>query len=288
MPPIALTRDAVLEHSGQLSSFPRVVLDILATVDDPDGCFKVLVACISHDPIIAARVLAEANTAAVRMRRQEVVTDIYTATSLVGMGRVREIALVGSLAPFLCSMAGEPASTRLWQHSVAVGVCCQEILLHTGAPVSTDDAMIAGLMHDLGQFWFYHFDNEAYRHCWRQARARAGDIEAVERDCFGVDHSTVGAWLAEHWQVPPAICEAIRGHHTPPGAAHNPLVALVTVAEVLSHALELGGGEEHHVVSLSAASCQSIGLVWDEGAQTLFGRVEARTRYANGYFLNAG
>ena len=288
MSPLVLDQDAVIEHSRRLRSFPSVVLDILATVDDPDSCFKVLVRCIEHDPIIAARVLAAANIAAVRMRRHDAVTDIYTATSLVGMGRVREIALVGSLAPFLWSMAGESASTRLWQHSVSVGVCCQEVLLHTGASASSDDAMITGLLHDLGQFWFYNFDEQGYRRCWSQARGYAGGVEDVERAQYGIDHSMVGAWLGEHWRVSKSICEAICGHHRGAGTPHNDLVPLVHVAEVLSHALELGGGDEHHVTSISAACCEQIGLRWDESVQALFGRIEARSRYANGYFLGAG
>jgi putative nucleotidyltransferase with HDIG domain len=280
-----LSQNDVLARSLLLPSFPRIIAEILATIDDPDGSLKVLVRCINLDPIIAARVLSAANSASLRARRDCEVSDIYTATSLIGQSRVRKIALVSSLGGFVDAMDSDPQYARLWQHCVSVGVCCEELALHLGAPVSVDAALIAGLLHDIGQFWFYAFDVHAYRSCWSQSIRECRGIEAVEREYFGVDHSRVGAWLAEHWELPPSICAAIRGHHAPDAALDDPLVPLVHVAEVLSNALDLSGGDESRVTGISAAACTSLGLVWDEGVQPLFGRIEARSRHANNFFL---
>lgn len=282
-----LERKQVIERSDALTSFPRTVSEILATIDDPDGNMMVLVGCINHDPIIAARVLSVANRASARARRDADVTDIYTATSLIGMTRVREITLISSLKQFVGNMISDERGVRLWQHSVGVGVCCEEIAAHIEAHISVDSSLIAGLLHDVGQFWFQAIEPEAFRACRLEASARNVGIEQVEREHFGVDHSTVGRWLAEHWELPVDICAAIGGHHCPDSMLDDYLVPLVHVAEVLSNALELSGsGDANHVSYVSAPACAKLGLVWNDDSQSLFGRIEARAQHANSFFSN--
>ena len=91
----------------------------------------------------------------------------------------------------------------------------------------------------------------------------------------------IGAWMAEQWLLPKNICTAIQHHHTPDAALHEPLVALTHIAEVLCHALELGGGGYAHVTKISAGACDKLGLKWNAESRQLFGRVEARSRYTN-------
>ncbi len=284
MKKLPLKRAQVLEHSRAMRSFPRIIAEILATIDDPDGSVRTLAQCIEHDPIITARVLSAANRASERGRRESGLIDIYAATSLIGMSRVREIALISSLNGFIGAGDQDPHSQRLWQHCVSVGVCSQELALNVAPPVCTDTALVAGLLHDIGQFWFYSFDAPAYQACWAESLSRSRSIEEVEREHFGADHSPVGAWLAQDWELPTEICSAIQGHHAPLPDSVSPLVDLVHIAEVLSNALNLSGGDENRVSFLSSASCERLGLVWDEGAQALFGRIEARSQHANNFF----
>ena len=288
MTALTISRDQVIAHSQKLPSFPRFVTDILAALDDPEGSHTVLAGCIIRDPIITARVLSAANLASARGRRMSEVNDVYTAISLIGMSQVRQITLVSCLGAFVGGMAVQGMPTTFWKHCMAVGVCCEELALHIDAPVSSDAALVAGLLHDIGQLWFYTFNPEAYRRCWQQALTQAVSIEEVERQYFGIDHSTVGAWLAEHWALPPGIVAAIRGHHVPDDALDNTLVPLVHVAEVLANALDLGGRDENRVTSLSSAACERLGIVWDDHIRRLFGRIEGRSRHAEAFFQSGG
>ena len=285
---IQVSREQVLEHSRSMRSFPRIIAEILATIDDPDGSVRTLAQCIEHDPIITARVLSAANRASERGRRESGLLDIYAATSLIGMSRVREIALISTLNGFVDVNDQNLRARRLWQHCVSVGVCSQELALNITSAVCTDTALVAGLLHDIGQFWFHSFDAAAYQACWSEARRSAIPIEELERAHFGADHSSVGAWLAQDWELPAEICAAIQGHHVPGCANLSPLVDLVHVAEVLSNALNLSGGNENRVRFLSSASCERLGLVWDASAQALFGRIEARSQQANQFFCGPG
>ena len=285
MAALKITREDVILGSNKLPSFPRFVVDILTELDDPDGSLTVLAGCVIRDPVITARVLSVANQASTNSRRMSAVNDIYTAISLIGMSQVRQITLVSCLGSFVGGVAVQGLPSTYWKHCLAVGVSCEELAQYVAAPISTDAALVAGLLHDVGQLWFYTFYADLYRQCWQQALNQAVSIEVVERAYFGVDHSTVGAWLAEHWSLPIGIIAAIRGHHVPDATGSNLLVPLVHLAEVLCNALDLGGREENRVTYVSTAACQQLDLVWDERIRPLFGRIEARSQHANAFFM---
>jgi putative nucleotidyltransferase with HDIG domain len=279
-----VTQELVIEKAAELPGFPRVITEIIATLDDPEANLNVLSQLIKLDPVIAARVLSLANTAASRTRNQAEIRDIYTATSLIGMGRVRQMAMISSCTDYFDKIAPANMTSMFWQHSVAVGICGEEIALYVEKPVSSGAALIAGLLHDVGQLWLYRFSPEGFRAAWSNALAHSGGIEEAEREQFGADHSVIGAWLAEYWQLPPPIIAAIRFHHACDGALDQPIVPVIHVAEVLSNALDLAGRKENHVTHISSAACRSLGITWNDDVRTLFGRIDARSRHANAFF----
>ena len=279
----ALKRTEVITRAVGLPAFPAVVNEILCSIDDPEANLNVLVNFIRHDPVIAARVISFANRAAQRTNNIAVVRDIYTATSLIGMSHVREIALVSSLGVFTMGIL----PSGFWQHSVAVSVAAQELAQHITAPIVSDFALIAGLLHDIGQLWLYRF----YPAEFVQARALSLEknigIDVAEREIFAIDHAEIGAWLGEYWGLPSGIINAIRFHHQPDAALSDLLVPVVSMAEVLSNALDLAGRSENRVTQISSAACEALGLSIDPSIQPLFGRIEARSKYANEIFVNA-
>lgn len=285
MPTTIVTQDEVIALTSGLPSFPRIVTEILASLDDPECNFNELSDYIAHDPVIAARVLSAANRAgnqgACRTQR---ITDVYTAASLIGMSHVRQISLLSSIGQFAEIAAEECMPATYWTHSVAVGVCAEELAMHVAAPIEAETALIAGLLHDVGQLWLFRFRAEAFAVARERAFCSGVGIESAEREQFDVDHAQIGAWLAEHWKLPPDIVAAIKDHHKAFPTTKIPLAPLVGIAEVLASALDLGGRKENKVTSISNSACQSLGLVFNKEIQPLLGRIEARSQHANRIF----
>ena len=155
-------------------------------------------------------------------------------------------------------------------------------------PSST--ALIAGLLHDIGQLWLYCFRCDSMRKVCSEAISRCKGIDVIEKEHFGVDHQIIGAWLAESWTLPDSICSAIRYHHAPDEALQHELVSLLHVAEVLSNALDLTGRAENRVSSISTPAFKKLGLIWGDESRPefgpLFGRMEARSRHVNDLMQN--
>jgi putative nucleotidyltransferase with HDIG domain len=278
-----ITQDEVLAKRDALPPFPRVIDDILATLEMPDTNMNLLVEQIGRDPVIAARVFAQAGAAASHTRRDAGVRDLFTATSLIGLSRLRNTVLTSCLAGFLHGALPPGLAPGFWEHSAATGVAAQQLAMHVRQP--GDAALIAGLLHDIGQLWLARIEPEGFSAIWRDVVERKRTIEEAEAEYFGVDHTQIGAWLLESWELPAAVCAAVRYHHAPDDdASSDLLVPLVHVAEVLSNALDVSRGDSARVTYLSAKSCAALKLDWDESAAALFGRIDAVSHFVANYF----
>lgn len=279
--PYALTKEEVVAGSELLPAFPRVVDEILTSLDDPDANLNLLVRHIERDPVLAGRIYSQANAAASCRRHDGKATDLYTAISLIGLSRVRQTAIYSCLSNFM----GDMFSPKFWEHSATTGVCAQQLAIHLQQP--SDQALVSGLLHDIGQLWLSRFKPELFKEAIREAAEPGHTIEAAEMARFGADHGLVGAWLAEGWSLPQPVCDAIRFHHAPDPAlteSSNLLIPLVHVAEVLSNALDLAHSGDTRVTYLSERSCELLGLTWDEGSPALFGRIDAMSRFVSTFF----
>lgn len=265
----SLSRAEVLADSQRLPASPGIVARLLAALDDPDSNQNRLVRHLGRDPVLAARVLAQAAAVSGRARRDARAADLYAALSVLGFAGLRRIAATAAVAD-----ADDPVLRRFWTHSAAAGVCAQQLALHVRQ--APEPALIAGLLHDVGQLWLAWCRPEAF-HAARRRLADGVPVEQAERDLLGVDHAQIGAWLAESWHLPPPLCAAIRAHHAPDGLLGEPLVPLVHVAEVLSNALDLGGNGR--VGYLSPGACAALGLDWDARVLPLFGRIDAMSQF---------
>ncbi|MFA6121656.1 MAG: HDOD domain-containing protein [Sideroxydans sp.] len=279
-----ITREEVVEYGKRLPAFPLVIKQTLETLDDPESNLHVLIDFVERDPVIESQVLSLANRVATRTRNIREVKDTYTAISLIGTSSLRNIALTRGFAIF-CGQNETKIHAEFLRHSISVAASCEELALHSQIEVPPESAVVAGLLHDVGQLWLYCFKQEEYMRVMRDARAASHPYDEMEKMVFGVDHAHIGAWLAESWSLPKSVCSAIQYHHTPEHCLTQPLVPLTHIAEVLSDALELSQYSENRVIKLSAHACSHLNIKWNAESREMFGKIEARSKYLSG-FLN--
>jgi HD-like signal output (HDOD) protein len=234
---------------------------------------------------MAAHVLSLCNRASQADSSRGAVSDVFTALSLVGVARVREAALTMRLASFTQQFAPPAALQHYWAHSLASAVCGVEVAHYTRAEVGVDASLIACLLHDIGQLWLHRFAFDRLQAALRDAERQNIEMEEAERALFGVDHATIGGWLARGWGLSQGICDGIAFHHAPDAGLPEPLVAVVHVSEVLNHALHLAPGPRKRVRWISRECCSLLEMDWGDDSQSLFGRIEARSRHAFAPYL---
>lgn len=268
-PPFTL--EQVLARANALPALPKIVAKILDMLGDEEANAETLSKHIVSDPAVVARLLGAANAGA--MGASGRVESVRQAIMLLGVGRVRDITLATAIIDRF--NANPPFDARrLWLHSVGVAICAQEAARTGGLDV--DVAYTAGLLHDVGQLLLFAVDPEAYARVLTLRVEGDVDIVDVERKELGVDHARVGGELARLWKLPEAVAEAIAAHHvTDDCEPENEMADAVHVAEVLSHALNLGGGEGARVPRLSDLSCARMGIDWRQ-ISAHFPLIEAR------------
>jgi HD-like signal output (HDOD) protein len=83
----------------------------------------------------------------------------------------------------------------------------------------------------------------------------------AEESILGFNHAQVGARIAEKWNLPPELVEAIEFHHDPDNAQVNPkLTAIVHVADAVCVAMGIGIGVDGMLYPISAKAMDILGL----------------------------
>lgn len=268
---ILLSLDQVLERADALPALPEMVAKILDMLDDDQANADTLSTHISADPAVVARILAAANVGALGVSGR--INSVRQAVLLLGVSRVRSITLATAIIDRF-RVAAPFDVQRLWLHSVGVAVCAQEVARYAGLDI--DAAYTAGLLHDVGQLLLFAVAPADYAQVLHLKAERDIDIVAAEREYLGVDHAEAGGELARLWKLPKNVADAIAAHHvsvtTEP---ESELADAVHVAEVLSHALDLGGDAEARVPDLSDLSCARMDIDWQQFSEH-FPRIEAR------------
>lgn len=254
---------------------------LLERLNDPLANLQELVEPLQADPMLSARALTLANALGHGAHPDAAaINDLQTATALIGLKRLRNVVLIGSLSNLFIRCLPTALVGHFWPHSLSVGVAAHELVLAQGLPIDPHLALAAGLLHDVGQLWLFMHDPAAAQACWAQAQVQAQPAEQAEFAHWGLDHAELGGWLCRHWQLDPRLCTAVAQHHAPqPGENPEPgLADVVHVAEVLSNALSSSAWASVH--SLSAAACARLGLLWDETSLGLLGRIDAHCQHA--------
>jgi HD-like signal output (HDOD) protein len=102
--------------------------------------------------------------------------------------------------------------------------------------VSPDDAMLAGLLHNIGYCVLVQECLPQLEQAARLAKSRGVPMHQAEREIIGASHAEIGAYLLGIWGLPFTIIEAVAFQHTPQHIAqdHFDLLAVLATAETLA------------------------------------------------------
>lgn len=221
--------------SGGNVVFPtyfNITLKVRNLLRDPHLTLDDLVKGITLEPLLATRLIQYANVAALRGSAGEV-TDLKFAILRIGMDAVRavsfalaieQLALSKHMAPFAA------LSQRLWEHSVTTAAVA-ECLARRNRKVRPDEALFAGLIHDIGAFYLLY---------------RCAEHPVLGRDhetmlALLVDwHDSIGHALLAAMEQPDIILDAVRDHESAGVISDEGMVSLrdiVVLADRFAHGI---------------------------------------------------
>jgi putative nucleotidyltransferase with HDIG domain len=189
-----------------LPTLPVIAQKVLTLADDDETGAEKLTAIISSDQSLSVKVLGLANSAYYGHRAK--IGTIRHAVTVIGTNMLKQL----SLSVLVCGTIGRGGKdrTEFWKHSFGTAIGASLIAQRIG--ISDGDlSFMAGLIHDVGKMI----------------------IDTYFPDDPGMDHTEVGAWIGERWQLPQQLINATAYHHsTAPEHLAQPIVACVHAADV--------------------------------------------------------
>ena len=244
------------EEKMKLTSMPGVVSEIMDLASDPRTSVARLSSILLKDPSLARGILRKANSPYYGFFNR--INSIDFAIVLLGFDVLKETVsslLVNNALRKMVKIFFEYEET--WNHSLTCGIIAG-FVAENSKRCNSNEAFVAGLLHDIGYIILHQFVNDSADSI---RFSKNGRLRTTVEAAAGVSHGDAGFWIANKWQLPPEISEAIRFHHTPQQAVIDPaLTATVHVADVLCSRLELGPFSHDGPLVYDTAAVRLIGF----------------------------
>lgn len=196
----------------RMPAFPKSVQRVLELTRDINVEPKAIVEVLEKDPVMAARILKTINSAFYGLPRQ--VSSVGHAVVMLGINTIKNMALAITTAGMLPARneAGFDTAEYL-RHSLTVAGLARLVAQKTGQ-AEPGEAYVAGLLHDFGKVLFAVNLPDEFGQALSLSGREAISLHLAEQRILGVDHTRAGAMLADKWQFPKALGQAIGSHHT--------------------------------------------------------------------------
>lgn len=180
--------------------------------DDEKTSIAQLATLVGQDPALSARVLTVANSPALKCRAES--KNLVRSLTNIGTRLARTLA-----ACLVVQKVFSPAIdnqdydfTGFWGHSLRVAEVARSLACEISYP-DADEAYLTGLLHDIGQLLLLGGLRERYG-VLLAASSDETYLRDSEKKQLGTNHSAVGAWLVDQWQISSFMADAILFHHT--------------------------------------------------------------------------
>lgn len=220
-----MLEDIANELAGEVV-FPTyfdAVLRLRKVLQDPSQSLSSIAATVSLEPLISAKLLRLANSVAFNPSGNEVV-DLQAAIARLGINTVRSASLAIVMVQLLRAkgMANFSELTHtLWEHSVKTAAAAR-VIARQLSRVNPEEAMLAGLVHDLGAFYMLYRATH-----YEELRNRPDTVKHLIMQW----HESIGVSLLNALGLPEDIVNATADHDRP-RPAPNPIRTLTDVVYV--------------------------------------------------------
>jgi len=206
----------------ELPSVPDVVLRLQKTLSDESVTNETVVRVIGSEPMLAARLMTMANSAALNPSARRL-ADLRTAVARVGFNIVRSVGVSFAVQQLRKAAEFKHLETQLdalWNSSVQIAALCH-VIARRFTSLNGDTALLTGLMHNVGRIYILTRSTK-----FPTLTADPLTYQSIVRDW----HVNVAKGLLENWKVADEIVNAVAGHEDMDREQRGP----VSLTDVLS------------------------------------------------------
>ncbi len=252
--------DEILNIANHLPPFPKVALQVMKMIDDPEVKAKDLAEVIQYDSAITANLLKTCNAAYFGLTRK--VSSLDDALIVVGQDVLKDIIIACSSSRFYKGGAGDGYQLEqgeLWKHSVATAIMAKLLAKHFNN-VAPDTAFTVGLLHDIGKRFLSSFVADDFARIVELAYGGGLSFAEAEKEVLGVTHAELGSMIMEKWEFDEALALAVKQHHDPDALDKGELTALLAIANTQVITMGVGVGADGLTGKLHGEGLKRYGI----------------------------
>jgi HD-like signal output (HDOD) protein len=250
---VAPSISKLIEDAPAVASLPSVYHRLTEVMNDPYSSAADFGKIVAEDSGLTIRLLRLVNSAFYSMPSR--VESVTQALAVVGLEQLHDLVLATSVLTMFRDVPPELVDMEsFWRHSLATGVACR-VMAGQRRMANVERLFVGGLLHDVGRLLIYIGNPDGARTALERCNETNELLYDVERETMGYDHATVGRLLLSAWNLPGSLQEPIGYHHDPKKAKRFPIeAAMIHVADITAHALQMGTSGERFVPPLSGAA----------------------------------
>lgn len=184
-----------------------VSLRVMKAVDNPDVSIDDLARIVTAEPLLSAKVIRMANSAALNPSGKNI-TDLKQAVMRVGIAPIRSLAMALTLDQLRHSQrmaVCRQLANRLWERSIHVAALSYVVARRLSS-LPADDAMLAGIVHDLGRFYLLGIASDKFPELLNDQPSLVEALDALD---IGA-----GSKLLEALGMPESIIASVAGRNS--------------------------------------------------------------------------
>jgi len=195
----------------ELQRLPAAVMNVLAMLRNPHTETTDIADQIQMDIGMSIKILRLINSAAFGLTTK--VSNLHHAVTILGRSRLESMLLTYAVATTIPPTLDCMEISRFWLASARRACLAKHVALHLHAATQAE-SFTAALLQDLAVPFISEDKKHIYKDLLKEWHAdKEADIDVMERELFGCDHSAIGALVAEKWGLPEYLIHAIAGHH---------------------------------------------------------------------------
>ncbi len=230
---VSAIKNGILDEVNALPTFPKNIMELQAMCNDSKTTINAISEKISHDPSLTADVLKLANSAGFITAKR--IESISEAVITIGLKNLDLILKAAAMRKILDKRYKK--FEQIWDHCNKTAYFARNLAIEMGRPDISHNVFIAGLLHDIGKIVLLSTDLNLVNQISMMVDNRKIRTSTILEEIYiGISHSTIGAMIADKWNFPADLIDAIRNHHSPLNAepAHVDIVMIVYLANIFS------------------------------------------------------
>ncbi len=208
----------LITSPDQIPSLSNIALTLIQLVLDEALSAEEIAQHILLDPVLSSRILRASNSPLFGLRKP--VSTVSRAVSLLGRKIIKNIILTSVIFETF-KLGTTEGFKAFWKHMIGCALATEWFCSRDENLPDPEEGFLGGLFHDIGKLIVYsrypHMMEEVLERLSEQSYTdqRAEAPFMVESKIWKVDHTIIGKWAMEKWNLPKPMVESVWLHHQP-------------------------------------------------------------------------